>query len=195
MAAMAKTKFCAVVGAAVFPLLLSGCPAAIVAGGASGAAAVNDNRSIGALAEDEVIETKTLLKIVDKFGGAVHVSATSYNRRVLLTGQAPSEEIRREIIGIVKGVENVRSFVDEMEIGNPSSLTARLSDAALTGRVKAALCRLQREGFSCLDIKVVTEKGVVYLLGLVEREEAATAIETARRVPGVINVVKVFEFR
>lgn len=181
--------------AAASSLLLSGCPAVITATGAAGGTALNDNRTIGALAEDEAIENKSLLKIIDRFGTSVHIGVTSYNRRVLLTGQTPSESVRQEVLAMVKSIANVRSLVDHIEIGNPSSLTARASDSVLTARVKTELCRQQREGFSCLHIKVVTEKGVVYLMGLVNKEAAAVAIDATRRVPGVINVVKVFEFR
>lgn len=187
-------KFAAVLCAVLFPLL-SGCPAAVVAGAAGGAAAINDSRTIGALAEDEAIENKVLLKLAETFGTSVHIGITSYNRRVLLTGQAPTEEVKKEVIALIKSVANVRSYVDHIEIGNPSSLTTRAADTVLTLRVKAALCGVQQEGFSCLNTKVVTEKGVLYLLGLVGREEASVAIEKARRVPGVINVVKVFEYR
>lgn len=191
-----KIKLLAVVCALSLPLL-SGCPAVVVAGAASGAAAINDSRTIGALADDEAIENKILLRISEDFGTSVHIGVTSYNRRVLLVGQAPNEAAKEKILAIVKAMEldNVRRYVDHIEIGNPSSLTARASDTILTARVKTSLCSVQREDFSCLNIKVVTEKGVVYLLGLIEKEEAAIAIDTVRRVPGVINVVKVFEYR
>ncbi|MGI9297701.1 MAG: BON domain-containing protein [Gammaproteobacteria bacterium] len=189
-----RKKLTAVICAVVAPML-SGCLAAVVAAGAGGAAAINDSRTIGALAEDEGIENKLIWRIADKFRDSVHIGVTSYNRRVLLIGQAPNEETKQEVLAMVKAVENVRSIVDHIEIGNPSSLTARTADSWLTARVKTALCGVRQEGFSCLNIKVVTEKGVLYLLGLVGREEASVAIEKARRVPGVINVVKVFEYR
>ncbi|MBE8158233.1 MAG: BON domain-containing protein [Betaproteobacteria bacterium] len=197
---MNKTKIFAAVCAAAAPFLLSGCPALLAAGAAGGAVVVNEKRTAGALVEDELIEDKALVRLHEKVGGAAHVGVTSYNRRVLLTGQAPNAEIRKQINEIIHGISNVRTIVDQMEVGNPSSLTARLSDSALTARVKVALCRIQTAdfqagGFSCLDVKVVTEKGVVYLLGLVSKAQAATAIDAARNLPGVIKVVKVFEYR
>ena len=193
----AKRKILAALCVVAMPLLLSGCPAAVVGAAAAGGAAINDSRTIGALADDEAIENKILVRVYDEFGDSVHIGVTSYNRRVLLVGQAPSAETRQKILDIVNamGLDNVRRYIDHIEIGNPSSLTSRASDSVLTARVKTDLCLLQREDFSCLNIKVVSEKGVVYLLGLVGEEEAAIAIETARRVPGVIRVVKVFEFR
>lgn len=176
------------------PVLLSGCPAAVVAGATAGATAINDHRTIGALAEDEAIENKILLRVADRFGtSTVKVSATSYNRRVLLTGQVPNEQMKKEILSLARNVPNVRGVVDYLEIGNPSSLSSRTSDAVLTGRAKIALCAIQRQNFSCLDVKVVTEKGVLYLMGLISKEQAAIAIDAARNVPGVIRVVKVFE--
>lgn len=189
-----SAKTAAAVFAAGAPFLLSGCPAMIAAGAAGGAVAAAEKRTAGALVEDEVIENKALYRLHEKIGGNAHVVVTSYNRKVLLTGQTPTEEIRAEIKAVVGAIPNVREVVDQMEAGNPSSLLARASDAALTARVKTALCRVQGENFSCLDVKVVTEKGVVYLLGLVSRERAAVAIKAARNIAGVVKVVKVFEY-
>ncbi len=188
-------KLCRAFLVAAAALSLSGCPAVIATVGVAGGTALNDSRTIGAIAEDEAIETKLLYAISEKFGASVHVVITSYNRRVLLIGQVPSESVLEEVIDEVRRIENVRSLVNNIEIGNPSSLTARASDSVLTARVKTELCRRRHENFSCLDIKVVSEKGVVYLMGLVGKETAAIAIDTARRVPGVINVVKAFEYR
>lgn len=188
-------KIAAAVLAVGAPFLLSGCPALIAAGGAGGAVVINENRTAGALVEDELIENKALIRLNETIGGNAHFVVTSYNRRVLITGQVPNAQIRKEINEIVKGIKNVREIIDQMEDGNPSSLTARVSDSSLTARAKVALCRVQTAEFSCLDVKVVTEKGVVYLMGLVTKEQAAVAIDTARNLSGVIKVVKVFEYR
>ena len=174
---------------------LSGCPAALVAGAAGGAVVANDERTTGSLLEDEVIELKTRKHIAEKIGKNANISVTSYNRRLLLTGQAPSEEVRSEVLDIARVIPNVRGIINQIEIGNPSSLTSRAADAGLTVKVKVELCNIQRENFSCLDVKVVTEQGVVYLLGLVDRETASIAIQTVRKVPGVIRVVRNFEYR
>ena len=125
----------------------------------------------------------------------MNAAVTSYNRRVLLTGQAPSEAMKTSATENAKRVENVLAVFNEMEIGNPSSLTSRASDSVLTARVKLELCRLQERGFSCLDVKVVSEKGVVYLLGLVTKEQAALAKQTARKIRGAVKVVLAFEYR
>lgn len=192
---MQKRTLITVCGVAVLSLMLSGCPAMVVAGAAtSSAVAINDSRTLGALAEDEAIENKMLLRLAENFGHSVHIGVTSYNRRVLLTGQASTEEVKQRIIAMAQVISNVRSIVDYIKIGNPSSLVVRASDTYQSLRAKAALCGVQQKDFSCLHIKVVTEKGVLYLMGLVDKEEAAIAIERVRRVPGVINVVKVFEY-
>ena len=180
--------------AMVAPLLLSGCPAAIVAGAAGGSLVANDERTTGSLVEDEFIEIKARARFSEQIGGVAHVGITSYNRRVLLTGQVPSAEVRQQIVDLIEDIEHVRAVIDQMQIGNPSSLTSRAADAALTARVKIELCNIQQEDFSCLDIKIVSEQGVLYLLGLVSKEQAAIAIQAVRTVPGVIKVVRVFEF-
>ena len=187
---MTKVVLCILLSAG-----LSGCPAMVVAGAAGGAVVANDERTTGSLLEDELIELKTRKQISEKLGGRANISVTSYNRRVLLTGQAPSEEVRQEAIDIVRVIHNVRGIINQIEIANPSSLTSRASDAALTAKVKFELCNIQHDNFSCLDVKVVTELGVVYLLGLVDRETASIAIQTVRKVPGVIRVVRNFEYR
>ena len=180
--------------AIVAPFLLSGCPAAIVAGAAGGSLVANDERTTGSLVEDEFIEIKARARFSEQIGGVAHVGITSYNRRVLLTGQVPSAEVRQQIVDLIEDIEHVRAVIDQMQIGNPSSLTSRAADAALTARVKIELCNIQQEDFSCLDIKIVSEQGVLYLLGLVSKEQAAIAIQAVRTVPGVIKVVRVFEF-
>ena len=177
--------------------LLGGCPAAIVAGGAGGALVANDQRTAGALLEDEVIEIKARAELRRQLGDAVNVEIVSYNRRPLLVGQAPTQELLDRAEAVVRGVENVRrdEVINRVEVGGPSSLTTRAADSILTAKVKGALCALRDKGFSCLTVKAVTEKGAVYLLGLVTREQAANAVEAARKVRGVLRVVKVFEYR
>ena len=123
----------------------------------------------------------------------MNISTTSYNRRVLLTGQVPDKNLHKHVLNIVNSIDNIREVIDEIEIANPSSLTSRLADAALTSKVKGTLCGLQIEGFSCLDVKVVSEKGIVYLLGLVTKKQEKIAVDTARRVSGVLKVKTVFE--
>ena len=178
----------------IAPLLLSGCAAAILGSGVSGGIIANDERSAGAFIEDEIIEDRILIFAADQFSANAHVAITSYNRRVLLTGQVPDRTARQTVVDFAEAVNNVREVIDRMEVAKPSSLGARTKDTVLTARIKAALCSLQEEGFSCLDIKVVTEKQTVYLLGLVNRQQAATAVQIARLIRGVDKVIKVFEY-
>ena len=185
-------SFCAIFAAA---LLLGGCGPAVFGAGVASGVIANDERTAGSIVEDETIEIKTRIALIDRFGDAVNVGVTSFNRAVLLTGQTPDANTRAQVVQIVRGVENVRSVHDKTIIGGPASLAARATDSLLTARVKAELCALQTEGFSCLQVKVVTENGVVYLLGLLTRENAALAVQTARNVKGVLKVVKVLQYR
>lgn len=177
--------------------LLAGCPPVLVVGGVTSGMAANDKRTTGSLVEDEVIEQKAYLALLREFGDSVNIAVVSYNRRPLMVGQAPTKAMRDKAEAIVRGVENVRTdeVVNQVEIGGPSSLTTRTADTLLTARAKSVLCTLQDEGFSCLTVKVVTEKGTVYLLGLVTREQAAIAVETVRKVPGVLRVARFFEYK
>ncbi|MDM5147016.1 BON domain-containing protein [Candidatus Persebacteraceae bacterium Df01] len=190
-----KKKFSCLFFACIAPFLLSGCPAAVVLSGASGAAVINDERSTGSFVEDYAIELKMRVQLSSDIDSNVNISITSYNRRLLLTGQAPTEALRQQVIDIAENIENVREILNQIEIAGAASLSSQASDSALTARVKAALCSIQIEDFSCLDVKVVNEKGVVYLLGLVNKKQAATAINTTRKIRGVVKVVKAFEFR
>lgn len=174
---------------------LAGCAAAVIgAGAAAGAAAAYDRRSTGTFVDDEVIELKTLTAIQDdpELSAQGHISTTSYNNMVLISGEVPSEALRDRAGQIVKRVPKVRGVYNELKIAAPSSLLTRSSDTVITGKVKTALLAdPQVEG---ARVKVVTENGTVYLLGLVTHAEADRATEVARRVSGVQRVVRLFEF-
>ena len=182
----------------VFFLLpfLSGC-ALVVAGGVAagvgtGVAMSQDRRTSGMFVEDQSIEFRSGRLIAEKFGSDVHVNATSFNRNVLLTGEAPSETIKEEIGDLVSSVENVRNVTNEIIVGSPSSFASRSNDTLITSLVKG---RFMDVGpFQANHVKVVTEGSVVYLLGLVNGQEAENATEIARLTNGVNKVVKVFEY-
>ncbi len=173
--------------------LLQGC-VPVVAGGAAvaGAVIVSDRRTNGAYVEDEGIEWKTSSRLRERFGDAIHVNVTSYNRNVLLTGEVPNENIRNEIGTIASKVENVRGIVNEVAIGGNSALSARANDSMITSNIKARFIDSNR--FAANHVKVVTEANVVFLLGLVTRTEANDAAEIARTSQGVSKVVRVFEY-
>jgi osmotically-inducible protein OsmY len=175
---------------AVLPLL-SGCFAAAV--GAVGAAAVmaDDRRTTGVYIEDENIEWKSLARLKEKYGSA-HVNPTSYNRKVLLTGEALTEDLKKQIGDEIRRVPQVVDIANEIQVAGNSSLAARGNDALVTSNVKARM--INNGKFSINHVKVVTEAGVVYLLGLVTQAEGDAAAELARTTSGVRGVVKVFEY-
>lgn len=173
-------------------LLLQGCvPMVIGAGGAAAISSLEDRRSAGTQIDDESIEVRASNRIGDRFGSKVHVNVTAYNRNVLLTGEVPDERAREEAEKIVLAVPGVRGVTNDLQIAGASSLGSRTNDSYLTLKVKAGLLDAKR--VSPVYIKVVTEAGVVYLMGVVTDAEADEAVEIARNTGGVRKVVKAFE--
>lgn len=172
--------------------LVHGC-APIVLGGAAatGALVAEDRRTVGTITEDEGIELKSSSRIGQRVKNA-HFNVTSYNRMVLLTGEVPDDAAKANAEKIARAVENVRGVYNELQVAGNSSLTARANDSYLTSKVKARFVDAQK--FSPVHVKVVTENGVVYLMGLVKRQEANDATEIARTTGGVRKVVRVFEY-
>ena len=164
----------------------------MAAGVGTGVAMSQDRRTSGMFVEDESIEFRSGQRISEKFSSNVHVNVTSFNRNVLLTGEAPSETIKEEIGNLVSTVENVREVTNEITVGSPSSFTSRGNDTLITSLVKGHFMDSGR--FQANHVKVVTEDGIVYLLGLVKGEEAENDEDLAKRVDGVKKVVKVFEY-
>ncbi len=186
-----RTLLLGLLAAGTLPLL-QGCFPVVATGVGAGAALVSDRRTSGTYVEDEGIEWKVTSRIRERFGDAVHVNVTSYNRNVLLTGEIPNESVRGELDRIVAGVEHVRGVINEVVVGPHSALTSRGNDALITSNVKARFVDAQR--FSAHHVKVVTEANVVFLLGIVTRAEADAAAEVARTSKGVRKVVRVFEY-
>jgi len=168
---------------------ISGCVPLAVAGAGTTALIAGDRRTTGIYIEDENIEVK-ILRLGDQFNNA-HVNATSFNQRVLLTGEAPDEATRKKIEELVKGVPSVKDVVNELQVAGNSSLAARGNDSVITTNVKS---RMVNSKVSPLHVKVVTEAATVYLMGLVSTEEGDAAVEVARTTSGVNRVVKVFEY-
>lgn len=186
-----RTLVLGLAAASTLPLL-QGCFPVVATGVGAGAAMVSDRRTSGTYVEDESIEWKVSGRIRQRFGNTVNVNVTSYNRNVLLTGQAPNATVLGELEGIVAGVEHVRGVINEVVVGPNSTLTARANDALITSNVKARF--VDAKCFSAHHVKVVTEANVVFLLGIVTRTEADAAAEVARTSQGVRKVVRVFEF-
>jgi osmotically-inducible protein OsmY len=172
--------------------LLSGC-AAIVVGGAvvGGSLVATDRRTSGIQLEDEGIELRANNRIREAVPERAHVNVTSYNRQVLLTGEVPTEADKQRVQEVVGRVENVRSIVNELGVMPNSSLGQRSSDSLVTGRVKAAM--VDAKDLYANAFKVVTERGVTYLMGRVTQREATRATEITSTTPGVQRVVRVFE--
>ena len=175
-------------------LSLHGCAAAIVAGGATGATVAHDSRTTGTVIEDEAIELKASQAFFkDKeINDNAHLNVTSYNLVVLVTGEAPTEELRERIINIVREIPKVTQVYNEVTIAAPSAMVSRSSDSLITSKVKTKLLTL--DNFDGTRVKVVTEKGVVYLMGLLNHAEADRATDVARQTGGVQKVVKLFQY-
>jgi osmotically-inducible protein OsmY len=173
-------------------LLLTGCPAVLVTGAGAGIVAAEDRRTVGTLTEDEGIELKTIARVRERVADRVHLNVTSYNRMVLLTGEALNDQVRRDVERVARSVENVRGITNELTIGPPTTLTSRANDSYITSKIKARFVDAQR--FNAIHVKVVTENQTTFLLGLVKRQEAKDAIEIARTTEGVKKVITVFEY-
>jgi osmotically-inducible protein OsmY len=170
---------------------LAGCFTAAATGIVVGGLAAVDRRTVGAQAEDQSIELKAAeaLRRNKLQGGGI--SVTSFNRRVLLTGQVESETVKQNATALIAKIENVRQVHNELSVAGKVSLGTTATDTSITARVKAALLNSgQVPGNS---IKVVTEATTVYLMGLVTASEAEEAARIASRASGVTRVVTVFE--
>ena len=174
--------------------ILHGCAAAVVAGGATGVAVAHDRRTAGTVIEDQSIELKAGQGFRDdaEINENAHINVTSYNNVVLVTGETPTEEMKKRAIDIVSNIPKVSHVYDELTLAAPSSLVSRSSDSLITSKVKTRLLTL--DNFDGTRVKVVTEKGVVYLMGLLRRDESDRATEAARQVGGVQKVVKLFQY-
>lgn len=165
----------------------------LVVGGAllGGGLVATDRRTSGAQLEDEGIELRSNGRIRENVGDRVHVNVTSYNRKVLLTGEVPNEQDKKLVEQIVSRVENVREIVNELAVQGSSTLTNRSSDSLVTGRVKAAL--VDAKDLYANAFKISTERGTTYVMGRVTQREATRATEVIRSVSGVQKLVRVLE--
>ncbi|MEK7303349.1 MAG: BON domain-containing protein [Pseudomonadota bacterium] len=173
---------------------LAGCVPMFAIGTAAGTGTYisEDRRTSGMFIEDEGIELKGSRRIYQQFGNTVHINATSYNRIVLLTGEAPNATIKADIEKLMMGVDNVRKIYNEIAVAGNTSLASRSNDTLITSTVKARF--LAERKFQINHVKIVTENKVVYLLGVVTRQEADNAARIASSTAGVGKVVKVFEY-
>ncbi|MGH9579246.1 MAG: BON domain-containing protein, partial [Terriglobales bacterium] len=162
---------------ALFPFLQSCAPLVIGAGVGAGVMLADDRRTSATILEDQTIEVKIKNRINEKYDDQLHVNITSFNRFVLLTGEAPTEEIKQDLTIVALEVQNVRNVQNEVIVAGNSSFTSRSSDGLLTSNIKGRLT--QNKDVSSNHVKVVTENSTAFLMGLVTRAEAESAAQTA----------------
>ncbi|MBL8251311.1 MAG: BON domain-containing protein [Candidatus Competibacter sp.] len=184
-----------VAGALVSVWALSGCAGLLLGGTAIGVGVAHDRRTTGTFMDDQTVELRVYDALNKQLPPGNRISATSYNGVVLLTGEAVSEGVKQQAATVVRGITPpVREVYNELAIGRPSPLSARSNDSFLTSKVKASLFQVRLQDFDPSRVKVVTDRGVVYLMGLVRPPEADAAANVASQVSGVRQVVTLFEF-
>ncbi len=171
---------------------MSACVPLVVGGAVAGAVAGVDRRTLGAQTDDKRIAIQAELRLPKLTGPDVHINTNSFNRQVLLTGEVKDEAMKAAVEREVKNIDGVLSVANELEIAGPSSYTSRSNDALITTKVKASLVDMKT--ISATSFKVITERGVVYLMGRVTPREGQVAGDVARGVGGVNKVVKVLEY-
>jgi osmotically-inducible protein OsmY len=189
---MQKTKLTLAATAFALALpMLQGCVPAIIGGAAVGVMSAHDRRSTGTQADDQTTEWKASSHVPDQYKTFSHVNFTSYNHRVLITGEVPNEEAKSAIEAETRKLSGVRDVYNELGIGPVSSLGSRSTDSYIDSKVKARL--VDSNQISANHIKVVTERAIVHLMGIVNAREAKVAVDVARTTAGVKKVVNVLE--
>jgi osmotically-inducible protein OsmY len=189
---MQKVKLTLAAAALILALpMFQGCVPVIIGGAAAGVMSAHDRRSTGTQADDETTEWKAGQHVPDQYKTLSHINFTSYNRRVLITGEVPSEEAKAAIEAETRKLDGVREVYNELGIGPASSLGSRSTDSYIDSKVKARL--VDSNQISANHIKVVTERAIVHLMGIVNAREAKVAVDVARTTSGVKKVVNVLE--
>ena len=170
---------------------LSACAPLIVGGAVMTSVMVTDRRTTGTQVEDESIEIKVASAVRQDLGDRVHLNVTSFNRQVLLSGVVRTAADKERAEKLASSQENVNAVVNDLVVMPVSSLTQRSKDIVITGRIKAAF--VDAKDLQVNAFKVVTERGIVYLMGRVTAREAKRATDIARGMSGVAKVVRVFE--
>jgi len=176
--------------------VVSGCAGALIVGAGTGVSIVHDRRTAGTVVEDQAIEFKAAARVRrhKELKSHSHINITSYNRVVLITGEAETNEIRDRIATIVSETPSVRRIHNEITIGLPASTGSRLRDTWITTKAKTSLFKIKKAGFDPTRIKILTENNTVYLMGLVTRDEGNAAVDRIKNLKGVKRVVKIFEY-
>jgi len=177
--------------------LLQGCAGAVVGGAATGITVANDRRTVGTFVDDEIIEVKATKRLFSdqEIFDNTHINVTSYNNIVLLSGEAPTDALKNKAYNIISIIPKVRKVHNEIVIAAPSSLLTRSSDTWITAKVKTNLFQVKNApDFDPTKVKVISENGTVFLMGILKRSEADLVIEATRTIGGVQRVVKLFEY-
>ena len=183
----------AILALSVILPLAQGCAPVLIGGAvATGVIAAEDRRTVGTMTDDQRIEIQASNRIGESLKGNVHVNVTSFNRVVLLSGEVPDAASKERAGQVVKTVDGVRNVYNELVVMGVTPLSSRTNDTLITSKVKGRFVDVSK--FSPVHVKVVTENGVVYLMGLVTRQEATDATEVARTTSGVLKVVRLFEY-
>jgi osmotically-inducible protein OsmY len=173
-------------------LQLAACvPLAITAVGGS-AMVATDRRSTGSQVDDEIIEDKLAASMQERYKNEAHINITSYNGHVLLTGEAPTATAKSDVAEMARTTPKVKGVQDDLVVGPVADLSSRTNDTFITTKVKTRF--IEASKFQINHVKVVTERGVVYLMGLVRHDEGDAAAEIARTTSGAQRVVKLFEY-
>jgi osmotically-inducible protein OsmY len=170
---------------------LSACAPLMLGGAVMTGIVATDRRTTGAQVEDEAIELKVASAVRRELGERIHLNVTSFNRKVLLSGEARTQADKDLAEKLAQSQENVQSVVNDLALAMPSSVTQRSKDIVITSQAKAAF--IDAKDLQVNSIKVVTERGVVYLMGRVTSREAKRATDIVRGIGGVAKVVRVFD--
>ncbi|NQY51214.1 MAG: BON domain-containing protein [Piscirickettsiaceae bacterium] len=189
---MSKFKF------NILPLItiiaLQGCATALVTGGAISASLIHDRRTIGAIIDDQSIELKASYALLSnkEIYHQSHINITSFNGVVLITGETLTKKLKQKIYNEIRTIPKIRQIHNELIISAPSALTSRSSDAWITSKVKAKITAANI--INSLYVKVVTEQGIVYLMGILTHDEVNQVLNIVTKSAGVQRVIKIFEY-
>lgn len=174
--------------------LLSGCAGVVAVGAVGGAMMANDERSFRTQLDDTNadFEIASALSSHNDLKNQTHITGVVMNGNILLIGQAPNSMLRDKAVRVIKQLKIGGKLHNQIRIGNPTSFTTRSNDTWITTKVKGRM--LSQTGLDITKIKVITENGEVFLLGLVDKEQADLAVDVTRNTAGVRKVIKVFEY-
>ncbi|EIJ67448.1 MULTISPECIES: division/outer membrane stress-associated lipid-binding lipoprotein [Pasteurellaceae] len=175
-------------------LLLQGCVAALIGGGAAATKVGTDPRTTGTQVDDETLKIQVYDAVIkdEQIKDEGRVAVSSYSGRVLLIGQVPNESLKDIATSLAKGVEGVGEVYNEMRVGKPITVEQKAKDSWITTKIKSDM--LVNSSVKTTDIKVITENNEVFLMGNVTQDQGNAAAEVARNISGVEKVVKVFKY-